>query len=623
MLEKPDGEMEVNFIYKSSEKKSGLNDRNIVKINALMLLQIPVVDLESTLEQLQDQKYRTFVSDISSWNVKLEEDANDMFVKAHDNSFIQAKINSNYYKALSVSSELQIIIPAINTKPIHELLKKVLVNLDIVIEDLEKHVGSGKQPKKFQYLTVNFIANICLFEPCLENINVTLSPMLVDTSLTGFCQDSNKGPYDMWQVEGVFTQTVRPGKFFTFSKEDKIYLCLSEDGIHKGRFYGELSLFGSIIKGEFRLNEKQIVLPRRNMSLYGKYSFIVHNKISFQLGNWNMLNIDSVGETSPFFNTIVKIQNSIDNYTKEIYNTLKARVEKSKLAILEINSEKIKYENEIKRHQKIIQNTTALLAAVKRNYGNAHKNFKIAANQYEKHRSHMISIDNALKSNCQLKSCPYDCVNIPRCQICQDPYIINKTVLSCKVSQEDVSYGKIKEVNGMCSRLVKERSFRYIGNCKRLPRERVYYNNVINRIKKKISVKQPLTLEDAYLLEIINMEKGKEIREHILETEFTKSLKYKLENGLLMEEDFATAEKYKKNRTFVNQLRKFAQNIKNANTLKAIATKINASEPLTNLDYQKLRVCVFYFLFKDCSKNRKKAAFFAQSIGLFMKVPHV
>lgn len=73
--------------------------------------------------------------------------------------------------------------------------------------------------------------------------------------------------------------------------------------------------------------------------------------------------------------------------------------------------------------------------------------------------------------------------------------------------------------------------------------------------------------------------------------EFFKSLNYKLKNGLLMAEDFANAVKYTKNKTFANKLRKDTQNIKNGNILKAITAKINASEPLTKLDYERLRVC--------------------------------
>ena len=598
VLEKSDSEIEINFFYKNIKKKSGVNDDNFVRINALMLLQIPVMALESVLKQVHDQEYQAFVSGVSSWNLKIGEDVTEMVVKAYDSYFVQAKINSNYYKALSVSSELKIVINAFNDKPKQMLLEKNLVKLNIVIEDLGKYVGSGKQPKEFQYLTVNFITKVCLFKPCLENINVTLISMLVDTGLTGFCQDPNKDPYDMWQVEGVFTETVRPGKFFTFNKGDKIYLCMSVNEVHKVRFHGDLSLFGSTIKDEFTLKEKQIVLPRRKMSLYGKYDFIVYNKISFQLGNWNMLNVGSVGEAVPLFNSVVKIQNSLDNYIKEIYNKLKARVKKSELAISKMNSEKIKYENELKKYERLIRNTEALVTTAKSNYAVAQENYKNAMVQYNKYHSHMISIDKALKSSCQLKSCSYHCVNIPRCHICQDPYIINKTVLSCRVSREDRSYGKVVTVNGMCSHLVEQHGFRYTGNCKGLPREKTYYKKVIDRITKKVSSKQPLTLEDAYLLEIINMEKGKKIRKHIIETEFTKSLIYKIKNGLVIEEDFVNAEKYKKNKSFIIQLRRFVQKIKNANKLKAITVKINASEQLTKLDYEKLRVCGFIFFSK-------------------------
>ena len=203
----------------------------------------------------------------------------------------------------------------------------------------------------------------------------------------------------------------------------------------------------------------------------------------------------------------------------------------------------------------------------------------------------MISIDKAMNSICQLKTCPYGCIQVLRCQICQDPYKINRTVPSCKVSLEDRSYGKLKTVNGMCSHVVEERGFKYTGNCKGLLREKTYYANVINRINKKVDAKQPLTLEDAYLLETINIKEGRKIREQVMAAEFFKSLNYKLKNGLLMEEDFANAEKYTKNKTFANQLRKDTQNIKNGNILKAITAKINASEPLTKLDYERLRVC--------------------------------
>ena len=524
-------------------------------------------------------------------NLKLGEDINELLTKADDTSFVQAKINSNYYKALSISAQLKSVIQEFNGKLIQKTLKKILVDLAIVVKNLENRVGSSKQSKEFQHLTVNFIANICLFKPCLEKVNVTISSMLVDIGLMGFCQDHQKGPYDIWQVEGVFTETVRAGKLFTFNKGDTIYLCLSVNGVYKARLKGELNLFGSLIKGEFTLNEKQIVLPKFKMKLHGKYTFFVKNKISFQLENWNMLNVDSVGETFPSFNSVGEIQKSLDNYTLETYDKLKARLEKSKSAILAINSERAKFENEVKKVQAVIRKSETLVARAKKNYAIAQTKFKKAEIQYNRYRSQMISIDKAMNSICQLKTCPYGCIQAPRCQICQDPYKINRTVPSCKVSLEDRSYGKLKTVNGMCSHVVEERGFKYTGNCKGLLREKTYYANVINRINKKVDAKQPLTLEDAYLLETINIKEGRKIREQVMAAEFFKSLNYKLKNGLLMEEDFANAEKYTKNKTFANQLRKDTQNIKNGNILKAITAKINASEPLTKLDYERLRVC--------------------------------
>ena len=600
VIEKSNNWMEINFVYKNSKKHSGGDDGNFDKINALMLLQIPLMDLDRALNQVNDPNYQKFASVVSSFNLKLGEDVNELFTKADDTSFVQAKINSNYYKALSISTQLKSIIQAFNGKLIQKKLKKVLVNLAIVVKDLENRVGSSKQSKEFQQLTVNLIANICLFKPCLEKVNVTLSSMLVDIGLMEFCQHPKKGPYDTWQVEGVFTETVRAGKFFTFNKGDTIYLCLSVDGVHKAKLKGELNLLGSLIKGEFTLNEKQIVLPKLKIKLYGKYMFFVKNKINFQLDNWNMLNVDSVGETLPFFNSVGEIQKSLDNYTLQIYNKLKARVEKSKSAVLAMNSESTKLQTEVKKYQTIIRNSETFIAIAKKNYAIAQTNFKKAEIQYNRFRSQMISIDKALNSNCQLKTCPYGCIQVPRCQTCQDLYKINRTVPSCKVSLEDRSYGKLKTVNGMCSHVVEERGFKYTGNCKGLLREKTYYKNVINRINKKVAAKQPLTLEDAYLLETINIKEGRKIRDQVMAAEFFKSLEYKLKNGLLIEEDFANAEKYTKNKTFANQLRKDTQNIKNGNILKAITAKINASEPLTKLDYERLRVC-YLNIFKNIS----------------------
>ena len=77
-----------------------------------------------------------------------------------------------------------------------------------------------------------------------------------------------------------------------------------------------------------------------------------------------------------------------------------------------------------------------------------------------------------------------------------------------------------------------------------------------------------------------------------MEAKFNESLPYKLKNGLLVEEDFLNAEKYRNNnRTYANQLRKIAQDYKNRIILKAVEAKINASEPLTKLDYKRLKVC--------------------------------
>ena len=114
VLEKSESETKIKFVYKNNKKSSGRNKDNFEKINALMLLQIPVMDLESALNQEYDHKYQKFVSSISSWNVKLVKDVNELFSQADDTSFVQAKTNSNYYKSLSVSSELKNMIPAFN-----------------------------------------------------------------------------------------------------------------------------------------------------------------------------------------------------------------------------------------------------------------------------------------------------------------------------------------------------------------------------------------------------------------------------------------------------------------------------------------------------------------------------
>ena len=173
---------------------------------------------------------------------------------------------------------------------------------------------------------------------------------------------------------------------------------------------------------------------------------------------------------------------------------------------------------------------------------------------------------------------------------------------SCKVSLEDRSYGKLKTVNGTCSHVVEEHSSRYTGNCKgQLPDEM----NIKKRIARKINAKKPLTLDDVYSLETVDWEKGQELRRYVMEVKFNENLDYKLKNGLLIEQDFLNAE-YIKNKTYANQLRKVAQDHKNRIILKAVEAKINASEPLTKLDYERLKVCDSIFCLKVVLRFQSK-----------------
>ena len=177
---------------------------------------------------------------------------------------------------------------------------------------------------------------------------------------------------------------------------------------------------------------------------------------------------------------------------------------------------------------------------------------------------------------------------IPKCEICQEAWMINKSIPVCKKYIEDRSYKYLKSEHDTCSHTVNDRSLKYTGNCKEPGPEPSYAQNVIDRLNEKINKKIPLTISDAYALESINKEKGKQLRQQIEKKLFFDNFPHRLTSCLLTDEDFKKLSTYT-NQTFSDKTRKKMQDIKNTKIMNNIVKKMNESIPLSHQDYENLK----------------------------------
>ena len=129
----------------------------------------------------------------------------------------------------------------------------------------------------------------------------------------------------------------------------------------------------------------------------------------------------------------------------------------------------------------------------------------------------------------------------------------------------------------------------FTGNCEKPAPDQAQAKAVIERINGKLERNESLTLEDAIDLEMINEEKGKQLREQIEKQRFFKFLPYRLQNILLTKQDFVKVEEMTKNKTFADELRRKMDDLRNGQVLQKMVQKMQDGQKLTEQDFAELR----------------------------------
>ena len=392
----------------------------------------------------------------------------------------------------------------------------------------------------------------------------------------------------MWQTEVSITNSQLKGQFFNFQHGDKMYLCLSIDGVKKGVINTAIKMLGTEIKDQYRLENKMIKISPREIKMFKKYDFTVNSTVNLELGNWDMVNVGSYGYTnggSPF---IVLLQKYLDTYavsesikiTKRYANGLKTKGDMITMTSV--------YRGKMKKDKLVVREEESNLADAKRRLSVATNEYRDYRKRYDAKRAEMQKIENMVKNTCTIKGCSSDCHKLPKCTLCQDPYYINISVPLCHIEVRDRSYGFLKSEKAVCSHQVVDRYLKYTGTCKNPNIDGTYWKSIIDRLNKKIREKIPLTEEDAFDLQRIDIDKGTKLMEQIKERNFFQNFARRLQNGLLTDEEFLQLEKYK-NKTFADKMRNNMKKITNANVLQLIAQKLNHSQTLTEEDYAKIK----------------------------------
>ena len=602
VLRKTGAQMSVNFLFKEGKSTSTTTgDNNFDKITSLNMLQLPLMDLEGEMinimiftEPLATQ-FVNFQTDISTWNLDLMNDVNDLYAKVDDTAFVLSKVKIHYYKIGPAIIRLKKLIAAMKVDTDNSIdsgavsrMEQSLQDMQVVLKDLKKSVAVKQASKDFQYLTLSFNSSLCLFPPCIDNVNVTLYPFKYDMGLTGLCHDPSKGLYDIWQTDATVLKAQKKGNFFNFKVGDKLYLCLSVDGVKKAKLNAGIEVLGTEVRDTYILSDRKIKISARKLKLFGKYDFMVNSTVNLELSNWNMASIKSYGYSNVGSNFIKTLQKRLDEYTNSEKYKLTARVEKARETVKQMLRNIAYYRSKIKEDKKNLDKQNKQVVQTKKYHEAAKVNFNKYKVDYDRKRAQMLAIENEIKTVCTIKTCPFTCIKIPKCNICQDTYYINKTIPSCKVTLEDRSYGFLKSEKEVCSHVVESRRLKYTGTCKQPTAEPKYAQSVIDRLNKKTKNNESLTLEDAYSLESIDPVNGKKLREQIEKKVFFENFPRRLQNVLLTEEEFKKLEVYT-NKTFADKTRKQMKQIKNALVLRLIMKKLNESQQLLEEDYLKLK----------------------------------
>jgi len=595
LVKSPRSNALLDFIFKESKISTGGSGN--VNSDVILLLEFPLDDLELCMSDVKATEnapeplattISTFFNVVTLWKSRLSVDINSIFDGKDDAEFVAKSISYHYYQAGPALTTIQKIIDGVLGQTSVDCLKTARDDITVAYDELSKHISVSKPTKEFVYIAAHFTSSVCLYSPCLHDVNMTMYPFKYDLGLGNLCRDVTKGTFDIWQTEGVVQKSVKVGEFFHFDKDAKLHLCLTVDGVKNAKLQAGIELFGSIHKGTFVLKNNKILITQNRVKLFGKYDFTINSTVNLELKAWDKASIKTYAVATDTSLIKTDLQNTLDNYVVSQYNRLDKRIKDSNEQVTSLSRLKAGYIASRNQNRGLVAVLSKELKETEANYTIAQKNAKGWRDRYQLKRTELLNIEQDMEKNCTVTRCSRSCHKLRKCKVCQDPYHLKVEVPSCKSVLEDRSYGFEKSEKSVCSHVVTDWKSKYTGNCKKPPPDSTYEKSIIERINGKINKKEPLTLEDAIDLESINEEKGKQLRKQIEQQRFFQFFSMRLQNQLLTDADFESLAKYT-NKTFADGMRRKMQEIKKSGTLHRIAQKMKNGQKLTEDDYQKLR----------------------------------
>lgn len=538
------------------------------------------------------------LTEVREWSTRVESDVIEIYDNGRDSdvTFLQQVIFYSYSKAKYVIGALQVVINSIRSDS--NIRQDSLSNLEYSIgeiktlsADLKKNLPSQQSaiPRHdLDYLSLHFNGSVCLFAPCLDNTNITMHPVAHDVGFGTLCNDNTKSSFDIWQTEARIMDSSMKGNFFYFNENDKLRLCLTREGVKNAQLQMGIQLFGSLHRGEFFFRDGKMNIPEQQISIRGKYDFKINSTVDFELKRWDMVSIETKGQSTTDSLVVRDIQTTLDIYTVSEKNRLEGRIAKKSLTISQIRSQITEFGTVKANLQAEYNRRTAILRNKSAEYELTVRQANIWKARYTRNLQRIRAIESKLSRNCTIKTCRTICHNVTKCNVCQDPYKINIKVPSCKTVVEDRSYGFLKSEQDTCSHLVEETRSKYTGDCQKPRPEKAYAEDVIARIQKKLSANETLTIKDAEDLKTINETMGRKLQEDIKKQTFFQKLEFRLKNCLLTEEDFEKLTKYE-NQSYSNKIRKKMKEIQDVRTIRQMNQKLRDGQKLTEADYDKLR----------------------------------
>ena len=470
----------LDFLFKKKTSSSSGGSSANVDTTGIELLEFPLQDLDMHLNDLLFASpgepllttVNTFIATVSKWYTRLTDDLNQILWgdKYNDNAFILKSIQYNYYQVGPALTKIKAIVSGIKQdssldQNIATSLEQVANDLKTALDELKKHVSTTKPTKEFSYLTVHFNSSICLFSPCINNVNTTMFPFKYDLGLGALCRDNTKSPFNIWQTVAEMNAPQKAGKFFHFQQADKLHLCLTVDGVKVAKITTGIELLdGKVHRETYLLQDKQMKTGKQKMVLFGKYEFEVNSTVDFELKAWDKVNVKSYGKATDNSAIITDLQKLLDRFTVDEYRRLNARQKESFEVKKRLQNLINEYEVNKRTNQTLVQQFRAELSIAQNEYRLAERNATEWRQKYQNKRDEMRKLEQKMDKNCTIKQCPRSCHKLQKCKVCQDPYQIPKPVPSCKQVLVDRSYGFEKSEKSVCSHVVTDWRTKYTGN---------------------------------------------------------------------------------------------------------------------------------------------------------------